>query len=69
VTSANLGPFFKLAFFTLLGLTIVFVVLALAFAFLVAHPSESQSKAESWMFGAASSTLSALIGMLVGKVA
>jgi uncharacterized protein YpmS len=68
LNSADLGPIFKLAFLTLLGLTIVFAALALMFALLVAHPSESQSTAESWLFGASSSTLSALIGMLVGKV-
>jgi uncharacterized protein YpmS len=64
----RLKPAFKYAFFTLLGLTILFLLLALAMTVFIAHPTESQTTAETWLFGAASSAFSALIGMLAGKV-
>lgn len=65
---ADLSALFKVAFFTLLGLTIFFAALAVFFTLMVADPTKSQSTAESWLFGAATSTLSALIGLFAGKV-
>jgi hypothetical protein len=68
VESRRLSPAFKLAVYILLGLTIVLGGLAVGASFAVADPTASQSSAESWLFGAASSTLSALFGLLAGKV-
>ena len=53
----------------MLGLTVVFFILAVVFSIALAHPTDSQSTAETWLFGAASSTLSALLGLFGGKVA
>lgn len=66
---SDLSKTFKVAFFTLLGLTIFFVALAVAFAFLVADPTKSQSSMESWLTRGATGTLSALLGLVGGKVA
>jgi hypothetical protein len=68
VEARELSPAFKLAVFVLLGLTVVFFALAVGFSIGLAHPTASQSSAESWLFGAASSTLSALVGLFAGKV-
>jgi hypothetical protein len=66
--SRRLSSAFKLAVFILLGLTVVFGGLAVGFSIGIAEPTASQSSAESWLFGAASSTLSAMFGLLAGKV-
>ena len=66
--SRRLSPLFKLAFFTLLGFTLVCGGLAVGLSIEIANPTASQSSAENWLFGAAGSTLSALIGLFVGKV-
>jgi hypothetical protein len=65
----DLSSAFKIAFFALLGLTVIFVVLALVMSAGIAHPTESQSSAEAWLFGAASSTLTGMMGLFGGKVA
>ena len=67
--SRELSPTFKIAFLALLGLTMLFVVLALGMSVGIAEPTESQSTAESWLFGAATSSLTAMIGLFGGKVA
>jgi hypothetical protein len=69
VDLAGVSTLFKLAFSTLLILTIFFAVLAVIVSLVIADPTKSQRSAENWLFGAASSTLSALIGMLAGRVA
>jgi hypothetical protein len=34
----------------------------------ISSPTDSQKSAESWLFGAAASTLSALLGLFGGRV-
>jgi len=67
--SLELTPTFKIAFFALLGLTIFFALVAVGLSIGIAEPTESQSTAESWLFGASSLTLSGMIGLFGGKVA
>ena len=66
---ARVSPGFKYAFFGLLGLTVIFLLLALAISVFITHPTSGQSAAAKWLFGAASSAFSALLGLLGGKVA
>ncbi len=59
---------FKLAVIILLILTVIFFGLAVGLSVGIASPTKSQSSAEGWLFGAASSTLAALFGLFAGKV-
>jgi len=57
-----------MAVLVLLGLTVVFFGLAVVLSFAVKSPTASESSAVSWLFGAASSSLAALLGLFAGKV-
>ena len=65
----EITPAFKIAFFVLLVLTVVFAVVAVGLSVAIAEPTESQSSAETWLFGSATATLSAMLGLFGGKVA
>lgn len=67
-SSREITSAFKIAFLALLGLTMVFAVLGVGLSIGIADPTKSQSSAESWLFGASSVTLSAMIGLFGGKV-
>jgi hypothetical protein len=64
----RLSPTFKCASLILIGFTIIFLAIAVAMSIFLAHPTESRTTAETWLFCAASSAFSALIGLLAGKV-
>jgi len=64
----SLSPVFKTAVFVMLGLTVAFFVIAVILSFAVPNPTMSESSAEAWLFGAASSSLAALLGLFAGKV-
>jgi ABC-type phosphate transport system substrate-binding protein len=69
VAARKLSPFFKLAFFTLLGLTLVFYGFAFGTGIVLADPTKTQDSAINSLTSAGSTTLAALIGLFVGKVA
>jgi hypothetical protein len=53
----------------LIGLTAIFFALAVVLSFAVPHPTMSESSAVNVLFGAGSSSLSALLGLFAGKLA
>jgi hypothetical protein len=65
----SLSPVFKVAVFVMLGLTVAFFVVAVFLSFLFPNPTMSESAAVTWLFGAASSSLTALLGLFAGKLA
>lgn len=65
----TLSPFFKLAFFTLLGLTLLFIASAVGFSVFIPNPTESQSASGENLWKAGTYTLTGLVGLMVGKVA
>lgn len=67
--SRRLTPFFKLAFFTLLGLTILLFGGGVLFSISVPKPTTSQVSAQNQLFHAGYFALTALVGLFVGKVA
>ena len=62
-------PFFRWAFFTLLGLTIAFLGFGVALSIAIPNPTETQASAIDTLMKAGGLTLPALIGLFVGKVA
>lgn len=66
--SRRLSSGFKLAVFVLLGLTLLFAVAAVSLSVGLANPTSSQSSAESWLYGASSSSFTAMCGLFTGKV-
>jgi hypothetical protein len=67
--SRRLSPLFKLAFLTLLGLTLAFFAAGITYSVFIPNPTESQSEAADQLFQAATYTLTALVGLFAGKVA
>ena len=53
----------------MLGLTVAFFVFAVFLAFLVPNPTMSESSADNVLFGAGTSSLTALLGLFAGKLA
>jgi hypothetical protein len=64
-----LNQLFKLAFGTLLILTVVLFATGVAYSVLIPNPTTSQAEAESNLFQSASYTLTALVGLFLGRVA
>jgi hypothetical protein len=65
----QLSPLFKLAFVTLLLLTVATFGVGVAYSIYVPNPTKSQSTAEAKLFQAASYGLTALVGLFTGKAA
>lgn len=66
---APFSPLFKLAFSTLLILTVLLFAGAVAYSVFIPNPTKTQTDAEHNLFQAASYTLTALVGRLLGRVA
>ncbi len=66
---SELSKGFKVAFFTLLGLTLFFILLAVVMSLLIAEPTKSQSSIEELVNHGGALTLPALLGLLTGRVA
>jgi hypothetical protein len=64
-----LNHLFKLAFGTLLILTVLMFATGVAYSVLIPNPTKSQASAESKLFQSASYTLTALVGLFLGRVA
>jgi hypothetical protein len=58
-----------LAFFTLLGLTILLIGASVAFSVFIPNPTKTQTGTENDLFHAGTYTLTALVGLLTGKIA
>jgi uncharacterized protein YpmS len=65
----RVSPTFKLAFFTLLGLTLLFFGAAVVFSILVPNPTESQESTDAALLKAGTYSLTALGALFAGKVA
>jgi hypothetical protein len=69
VADRRISPIFKVAFSTLLALTLLTLAAAVAYTILIPNPTESQSTAEAKLFQIASYSLTALGGLFTGRVA
>ena len=69
MATRRLSPLFKLAFFTLLGLTILAFGGAVLYSILIPDPTTSQADVETKLFEAGTYTVTALAGLFGGKVA
>jgi hypothetical protein len=69
VADRRISPIFKVAFSTLLALTLLTLAAAVAYTILIPNPTESQSTAEGKLFQIASYSLTALGGLFTGRIA
>ena len=69
MATRGLSTLFKVAFSTLLALTLLTLAAAVAYTILIPNPTESQSTAEAKLFHIASYGFTALGGLFTGRVA
>jgi hypothetical protein len=69
VANRSLSPVFKVAFSTLLALTLLTLAAAVAYTIFIPNPTESQSTAEAKLFQIASYGFTALGGLFTTRVA
>lgn len=56
MAARRLSPLFKLAFFTLLGLTLLLIAAGVAYSIFIPNPTKSQTNVENHLFGIATLT-------------